>query len=161
MNRSKTATKAVENAFKKAVENTPDIANGYYNGLHAVENADKDAICVRDNRKLSGSVNIDKEVKDKYPNAPRWDYAICYDSKVCFIEVHPASTKDIGDMVKKKRWLMNWLKDKAPMLDSLPSYTPKFCWAATDAGVHISAQSSYTRKLAQLGLKPEHPLVIG
>lgn len=161
MIKNKIAIKVVDNVFNEVVENTPDIANGYHHGLHAIESADKDAIRVKENRRLSGSVNIDKEVKDKYPNDPRWDYALCYDNKVCFVEVHPACTKNIDEMIKKKRWLVDWLKNNAPRLDSFPSCSPKFCWAATESGVHISAQASYKRKLAQLGLIPQRPIVLG
>lgn len=148
-------------AFRMAVEGTPDVANGYCFGLQALENIDKSAVNLKDKRKVDGSLNIDKETKDLYPNDSRWDYAVGYDDKVFFVEVHPANTSNISEMAKKKEWLKNWLQSKAPLLDALPSGHPRFLWAATESGVHISNQASYMRKLAQLGFNPKRPVIIG
>lgn len=46
-------------------------------------------------------------------------------------------------------------------MDELTSGCPKFLWAATKSGVHISSQASYKRQLAQLGLNPKRPVTIG
>ena len=88
--------------FRMAVEGTSDVAKGYCHGLQALENADKTAVKLKDKRKVDGSLNIDKETKYLYPNDPRWDYAVGYDDKVFFIEVHPANTSNISEMEKKK-----------------------------------------------------------
>lgn len=40
-----------------------------------------------------------------YPNASRWDYAIGYDQKAWFVEVHPANTSNVKEMLKKVEWL--------------------------------------------------------
>lgn len=144
-----------------AVEGTPDVANGYCPGLQALENVDKTAVKLNDKRKVDGSLNIDKETKLLYPNDPRWDYAVGYDGKVFFVEVHPANTSNISEMEKKKEWLKKWLKSKAPLLDALPSGHPRFLWVATKSGVRISNQASYMRKLAQLGFNPKRPVIIG
>ncbi len=148
-------------AFRMAVEETPDVANGYCPGLQALENVDKGAVKLKDKRKVDGSLNIDKETKLLYPNDPRWDYAVGYDGKVFFVEVHPANTSNISEMAKKKEWLKKWLKSKAPLLNALPSGHPRFLWVATESGVHISNQASYKRKLAQLGFNPKRPVIIG
>lgn len=148
-------------AFRKAVEGTPDVANGYCPGLRALENVDKGAVKLKDKRKVDGSLNIDNETKLLYPNDSRWDYAVGYDDKVFFVEVHPANTSNISEMAKKKEWLKDWLKSKAPLLEALPSGNPRFLWAATESGVHISNQASYMRKLAQLGFNPKRPVIIG
>lgn len=144
-----------------AVEGTPDVANGYCPGLQALENVDKTAVKLNDKRKVDGSLNIDKETKLLYPNDPRWDYAVGYDGKVFFVEVHPANTSNISEMEKKKEWLKKWLKSKAPLLDALSSGHPRFLWVATKSGVRISNQASYMRKLAQLGFNPKRPVIIG
>lgn len=148
-------------AFRMAVEGTPDVANGYCPGLQALENVDKAAVKLNDKRKVDGSLNIDKETKHLYPNEPRWDYAVGYDDKVFFVEVHPANTSNISDMAKKKEWLKKWLQSKAPLLDAFPSGNQKYLWAATESGVHISNQASLMRKLAQLGFNPKRPVIIG
>lgn len=148
-------------AFRMAVEETPDVANGYCPGLQALENVDKGAVKLKDKRKVDGSLNIDKETKLLYPKDPRWDYAVGYDGKVFFVEVHPANTSNISEMAKKKEWLKKWLISKAPLLNALPSGHPRFLWVATESGVHISNQASYKRKLAQLGFNPKRPVIIG
>ncbi len=150
-----------KSAFQKAVEGTPDVAHGYCVGLQAIEKCDKDAVVVKDSRLVDGSLNIDKMTQNAYPHDARWDYAIGYDGKACYVEVHPANTSNIPEMAKKKEWLDSWLKSKAPLLHALPSDSPRLLWAATESGVHISKQSSYKRKLAQLGLIPKRPVIIG
>ena len=116
---------------------------------------------LNDKRRVDGSLNIDKETKHLYPNEPRWDYAVGYDDKVFFVEVHPANTSNISEMAKKKEWLKKWLQSKAPLLDAFPSGNQKYLWAATESGVHISNQASHMRKLAQLGFNPKRPVIIG
>ena len=98
--------------FRKAVEDTPDVVNGYCFGLQALENVDKSAVTLK-------------------------------------------------EMAKKKEWLQKWLTSKAPSLNKLPSGCPRFLWAATESGVHISKQASHIRKLAQLGFNPKRPVIIG
>lgn len=46
--------------FKKAVEATLDVANGFCSGLQAIEKVDKSAVNVKDAHKVDGSLNIDK-----------------------------------------------------------------------------------------------------
>lgn len=149
-------------SFRKAIENTPDVQHGYREGMQAIVKADKRAVMVKDARRLDGSLNIDEETKMLYPNESRWDYAIGYDGKVYYIEVHPANTSNVEEIIKKKLWLDKWLKEKAPSLSALKAGSPKFQWAATEAGVHVSAQSTYARRLSQRGIeRPKRPVVLG
>lgn len=146
------------NKFEQVVKNTNDIAQGYQPGLQAIEAQHKGYIVVKSPRLLCGSVNIDKEVEKFYPNEHRWDYAICYDGKVFFVEIHSANTSNIAEMEKKLKWLKNWLKTKAPLLEQFPASSSKrFYWVTMGSGVHISKQSSYHRKLVQLNLLPNNP----
>ncbi len=117
---------------------------------------------VKDARRLDGSLNIDEETKMLYPNESRWDYAVGYDGKVYYVEVHPANTSNVEEVIKKKLWLDKWLKEKAPSMSALKAGSPKYQWAATEAGVHVSPQSMYARRLSQRGIeKPKHPVVLG
>lgn len=159
-NRRKSCKSIKDAAFKKAIEGTPDVATGYRIGLGAIKTRDRSAILVDDSNKIDGSLDIDGQTLQNYPEDPRWDYAIGYNGKVHYVEVHSANTSDISDIIKKKEWLLNWLKTKAPKMNVLEAGTPKYLWAATEAGIHISKQSTYAKKLAQLGLKPERPVVI-
>lgn len=149
-------------SFRKAIENTPDVQHGYREGLQAIVKADKRAVMVKDARRLDGSLNIDEETKMLYPNESRWDYAVGYDGKVYYVEVHPANTSNVEEVIKKKLWLDKWLKEKAPSMSALKAGSPKYQWAATEVGVHVSPQSMYARRLSQRGIeKPKRPVVLG
>ena len=140
-----------KSSFQKAVEKTPDISSGYRPGVHALKKSDRSAIVVADTRLLDGSVDIDTAVQEKYPNENRWDYAIGYSGKVCYVEVHPAYTSEVSVVENKLRWLKIWLKENAPLLDAIPKATPAFVWAQTGKGA-ILPRSSQARKLAAMGV---------
>lgn len=138
--------------FQKAVEGAPDISTAYRSGLQALKRSDRSAIVVADTRILDGSVDIDTAVQGKYPNENRWDYAIGYSGKVCYVEVHPAYTSEVSVVENKLRWLKTWLKEKAPLLEAIPKAIPGFVWAQTGKGA-ILPQSSQAKRLATLGIK--------
>ena len=140
-----------KNAFLDAVESTPEICASYKNGLQALKRSDTGKVTASDTRKIDGSVDIDAAVKTLYPDANRWDYAIGYDSKVCYVEVHPAYTSEIDTMLKKLSWLKGWLKDKAPDLNSLNKMTPAYVWIQSGKCA-ILPTSHQSKKLAQIGL---------
>lgn len=50
-------------AFQVAVENTPDVKNGFCVGLKAVKNADRNKVDAADPKKIQGSLDIDTQVK--------------------------------------------------------------------------------------------------
>lgn len=140
-----------KSGFQKAVEGTPDISTAYRSGLQALKRSDRGAFDVADTRLLDGSVDIDTAVQEKYPNENRWDYAIGYSGKVCYVEVHPAYTSEVSVVENKLRWLKIWLKENAPLLDAIPKATPAFVWAQTGKGA-ILPRSSQARKLATMGI---------
>lgn len=115
-------------AFQIAVENTPDVKNGFRTGLQAVKNSDRNKVNVTDPRKLQGSLDIDTQVQKKYPQEPRWDYALSYDDKLYFFEVHPASTSEVDAVIKKLGWLKGWLKNKAPEINKLQKGVHPYVW---------------------------------
>ena len=141
-----------KSGFQKAVEGTPDISTAYRSGLQALKRSDRGAFDVADTRLLDGSVDIDTAVQEKYPNENRWDYAIGYSGKVCYVEVHPAYTSEVSVVENKLRWLKTWLKEKVPLLDAIPKATPAFVWVQTGKG-GILPQSSQAKRLATLGIK--------
>lgn len=143
---------ATKSEFQIAVEETAEISSAYKAGLQAVKKCDKQKISASDLHKLNGSVDMDNAVKDLYPEENRWDYAIGYDNKVCFIEVHPAFTSEVETMLKKLAWLKQWLKNKAPKLSSIEKTQEPYIWLSTK-GIHILPNSSYSKKLATSGIK--------
>lgn len=109
-------------SFKEAIENTPDVANGYQEGINAFgKYADK--IKVPDLTKIDGSLDIDTTTTKLYPDENRWDYAICYDNEVFYIEIHSAITSEVSRMIKKLQWLKTWLATRAPHINKLTTKT--------------------------------------
>ncbi|ATV28290.1 hypothetical protein [Prevotella intermedia] len=108
--------------FKEAVEATPDVATGYHKGIEAFGKYTS-KIKVPESSKIDGSLDIDATTSTFYPNESRWDYALCYDSEVFYIEVHSAITSEVTKIVKKLQWLKIWLAIKAPEINKLTSKT--------------------------------------
>lgn len=104
--------KTILNVFHKAVLSTPDVSSGYCKGLQAMK-SNSSMLKVSDTRKLQGSVDIDDCTKNMCPQDARWDYAIGYNDKAYFVEVHPANTSNVIEMINKANWLEAWLKNKA------------------------------------------------
>lgn len=132
--------------FENAVTNTPDIACGYRKGIQAF-GANSSYVQVDDTRKLEGSVDIDECTKDIYPNDSRWDYALGYDEKAYFIEVHPASTSDVTTVIAKAKWLNGWLKRNAKDLEALWA-SDNLYWVASGK-IKILPKSRQYRMLMQ------------
>lgn len=107
-----------DNPFRMAVEATPDVVKGFCEGLKAFGEY-KIKIKVPDTKKINGSLDIDAATKDIYPEDNRWDYALCYDGEVFYIEIHPATTGEVTKMIKKLQWLKKWLYTKAPKINKL------------------------------------------
>lgn len=143
--------------FISAVDSCAEIKGKARPGISAMGN-DSILLHVDYPRLIDGSLDIDNAVKKLYPYASRWDYAIGYNGKVYFIEIHPADTKNVDEMIKKVKWLKEWLKDKAPQLKSLHS-CGVYHWIPTGR-VKISPNSRQYLKIAvnklQLTTSPFH-----
>lgn len=138
--------------FKEAVEQTADVKTGYKAGLSAL-GTDSVKIRASDTRLLNGSVHIDAHTAKIYAKDNRWDYAFSYKEEVYFVEVHPADTRDVDTVLKKLRWLKDWLNQHAPKINRLKKAQPAYYWIQT-GGCAILKGSSQYRRIAQSGLKP-------
>ncbi|MDR0865987.1 MAG: hypothetical protein LBO74_13795 [Candidatus Symbiothrix sp.] len=136
--------------FKEAVEITPEIVNGFQTGLTAL-GKHKEKIAVSNTRLLEGSVDIDLTTKPLYPHENRWDYALAYDKKVYFVEVHPANTSEVDVVLKKLQWLKDWLKNKAPHISSLKADAPYYWIQSSNFAIKTSPQY---RRISQAKLIP-------
>lgn len=145
-------------SFEEAVNSIPDLLGGYCKGLQAMK-ADSMGVKPVENKLLSGSVDIDSCTKSKYPDAARWDYAIGYKEKAYFIEVHPANTSNIKEMLRKADWLKAWLKDNGKALDKIKN-DENLYWVPTGK-VAIPKTSPQCRSLAKKKLRIENcPFVL-
>lgn len=134
------------NLFKQAVESTPEINTGFRSGLTAL-GANSEKVRVDNARKLNGSVDIDNCTAQLRPTEPRWDYAIGYENKAYFLEVHPANTSNVQEMINKANWLKQWLCKNAPALQSIMAENT-FYWVPSGKYA-IDRRSSQYKKLAQ------------
>lgn len=142
------------NLFKEAVERTPDIQNGYRIGLKALKGKDAGCVTAENTRMVDGSVDVDACTRDLYPNEARWDYVVGYRGCAYFLEVHPAHTCNVKEMIKKAEWLRNWLTMQAPALKTLQNGKSLY-WVPS--GKHnILPNSPQSRMLAQ-----SHILLVG
>lgn len=139
--------------FQAAVGITPEIQDAYHPGLQALSQSNRSHVQAGQSRKLTGSVDLDDTLRSIYPNDPRWDYAIGYQSDaeneiIYWLEIHPATDAEVRVVLQKLDWLRNWMKEMAP---ALCDFTGKYVWlssgktAFTPSGMH-------KKKLAQKGL---------
>src|SRR5258705_10742183 len=99
--------------FLKAVNSTPSIREHLKKGLQALKRAGRSQVKC-DGRCLRGSVDIDSAVRHLHPNDARWDYAVGVgrarqQDSVVWLEVHPASSSHVDEVLAKLRWLRHWL----------------------------------------------------
>lgn len=139
--------KSDSTTFKSIVQAIPAIAGAYREGLQALESKDAGKVKPQNPRKLSGSVYLDKCLKTANPHDARWDYVIGYREKAYFVEVHPANTSNVDEVVKKKKWLDVWLKTNALDLKAMMAGT-SYYWIASGK-VAILPNSPQARKIAK------------
>lgn len=144
-------TNLPNSSFKDAVTNTPDISKGYKVGLTALgKNSSK--VTVPKTVKVEGSVDIDSTTVAIHPQENRWDYAIGFNGKVIFVEVHSAESGEVSVVLKKLQWLKVWLNSKAPELAKLRAPEPYF-WVQSKS-FQILKHSPQFRRAVQMGILP-------
>ena len=134
-------------SFQTAINDTSLLKDHLKNGLQAL-GSNSSKVKPSNTRKCEGSVNIDDAVERKFPSSNRWDYAVGYNSKTYFIEVHPADTSEVKTVLEKLTWLKTFLIENTPELNKEPK---SFHWIAS-GGVHILPNSPQARKLALSGI---------
>ena len=140
--------------FKAAIRSTPGLEQAYRPGLQAIRTADHDHISCGSTRTLTGSADLDGALAVLLPDDPRWDYAVGLKpradrEKVIWIEIHPASSHHVDEVLKKFTWLKGWLRTHALQLNAFP---PEFVWIASGS-VALRRGSPQIRKLAAQGLR--------
>lgn len=139
--------------FQDAVRRTPSIREHYRAGLGALKERDRKRVYCPKSRHLSGSVDLDVALREVFPRHARWDYAIGVSVKgrahqVTWLEVHPASSLHVDEVLDKLRWLREWMRADAQVLSRLQA---RFVWLASGS-VAFASNSPQRRKIAQQGL---------
>lgn len=127
------------------------------NGLGGLRKSDRSRVKVPYSSLLTCSIDLDASLKHGYPQANRWDYAIEYDRRTYFLEVHPASTSEINSMIQKVEFLERWAGSHLPkLLEPQPGVSVRcYYWIASGStDLRISQTSPQARKLAMKHIKP-------
>jgi len=141
--------------FQNAVEAVNDLSGAYSPGLRALREGDRNRIRCANTRRLSGSVDLDEALRRSHPNDPLWDYGIGWTTgasdQAIWVEVHPASSGHVADVVKKVTWLKEWLKERATPLLDITRENKAYVWLAS-GGVSLQRGSRQARQLAMAGV---------
>lgn len=140
--------------FRSAVEKTPSVRDHFQEGLKAVRNVDRDRLSCSSPKMLRGSVDVDGALKTARPQDSRWDYAIGFGrssqhESVLWLEVHPASSSHVDEVLRKLQWLRDWLETAAPALRAMRG---EFRWVATGR-VSFRRGGPEEKRIAQKGLR--------
>jgi hypothetical protein len=142
-----------DSQFRKAVKACSDLT--LQDGLQAVSPANREKIRPKNTRSVTGSVDIDKDLENKFPTGNRWDYAVGYRGsdnieRTFFIEVHPAETSEIRCVVDKARSLKAWAERNAQDLWNM-TVPREIHWIASGR-CNVRLNDSYRRLLAMEGV---------
>ncbi len=142
-----------DSQFRKAV-----VACSYVTlqeGLQALSPASREKIRPKNTRSVKGSVDLDKDLRDRLPAENRWDYVVGYEGndnveRAFFIEVHPAETSEIRRMVRKAQSLKTWAERHAPDLWNM-TIPREIHWVASGR-CNLRLNDAYRRQLALAGV---------
>lgn len=142
--------------FREAVNATEELSGAYCPGIHALPEADRNRLECAQTRRLTGSVNLENNLRNQYPDDPIWDYGVGWQTGgrndcAIWIEVNPASSGHIGAVIKKIKWLKGWLQTSAPALSSITRGTDGCVWIASGR-VLLQRSSRQARELAAAGV---------
>ena len=139
--------------FQIAVDN--DLPGAYKSGLGAIKKNERNKFdFITNPRDIDGSVDIDATTKTQFPHDNRWDYAVGYQGKAYFFEVHPMSEGEIPTMIAKKDWLAKFLETQAQNINKLKTSNTPYFWLFTNAdNLIINARSTIPFKLAKNNLE--------
>jgi hypothetical protein len=138
--------------FNAAVIGTPELSLHLQIQLNALSKAHQNSIIVNNLKKITGSLNIDVALQSSNPHDNRWDYAIGYlinsnEDKGFFVEFHKAIVDEVNIVIKKKQWLVTWMRGK--QIDNLLQKV--FVWVSS-GGINIPENSPQRRIINMNGI---------
>ena len=151
-------------SFERAVRaEQPPVNGAYREGKLALEKKHRKLVTCEDPQRLTGSIDLDSALARQpgYANDARWDYGLGYRpaakkrEQAVWIEIHSATTGEVAAVLKKLRWLQDWLNAGAGRLKQMTDRADpdiRFVWIAND-GVNIPQNSRQARQLSQSAIK--------
>lgn len=141
--------------FKTAVSVTPHLQSSWKTGLQALRAEDKLHIDSEDPRRLRGSVDVDSHLQHVEPYSNRWDFAIAYqhsdrDEEVIYwTELHTASDSEVKVVIRKAKWLLNWLDGDGRALNE---FECDIVWVSSGA-TSFTLTAPQKKQMAVAGLR--------
>lgn len=142
-------------SFRAATQACAALRVHLKSGLQALRASDRRRLRARDSRRLAGSIDVDSALASALPNAPRWDYGVGYrpsnraSDVVHWVEVHPATQREVKAIEAKLEWLKKWIDVNATDLAALDRC---FVWVSSGK-THLTPTSPALRRLAQKGCR--------
>lgn len=103
---------------------------------------------------------MDTTLATAHPNASRWDYGIGQvsgsEEEAIWVEVHPANSNHVTEVIRKAKWLKGWLRTNAPGLFVMTRKANGYVWLATGS-VSLQQGSRQARQLAMAGVAFPQP----
>ena len=117
--------------------------------LDAIETRDRKLIALDEQPKVGDSLALDAAAVDECQNDNRWDYLVSVPAAARIIGIEPHSAKDseIGVVIKKKKWAVDFLRPH------LVPGTSVACWVwVTQGKVGFSSTERARRRPDQAGI---------
>ena len=136
----------------KEMERTLNVEIKCASGLQALERAHRGVVrCGSDEWQICGSIFLDRDLAEMFPEDTRWDYAVGVQKggrcEAVWIEIHRAhNVADVRKVIKKAKWLDEMLEAN-PKLKRI-SRKP-YVWIAAGKNT-ISKTTSGSRLLAKM-----------
>lgn len=149
--------------FKLAVRNAGGRVDAAYRaGKQALAAAHALQVVCADTKRISGSIDLDSALAalPVHAQSPRWDYGLGYrpptgKEVAVWVEVHSASTGEVGAVLRKLAWLKSFLKNECHDLWQLTTaacdHREPYVWVASGA-VHINKNSRQARQMSAAGI---------
>ena len=98
--------------------------------------------------------DLGEALRPAFPNDPLWDYGIGKrtrgnQERVFWVEIHPASSEHVQEVLHKLAWLHAWLRGAAPRLDLMER---EFVWVASGK-VRLPPNAPKRRLVAARGVR--------
>jgi hypothetical protein len=140
--------------LQAAIAPISELAGRLQPGLAALTKTERVAVEPQDSKRLRGSLELDSALRATFPNANRWDYAVAYqhasrsegDEDVYWIEFHSAHDHGATEVLRKVRWLKEWLAGEGKHL-AFPGRR-SFTWIASGK-ISMTRNSQRARQLAK------------
>ena len=132
-------------SFVDAVRNAPEIAECLKAGLQAL-GSNRYKVKADATRSITGSVDLDECLAQRYPNAIRWDYVFGYKDRFYYVEVHQGRASEIENVIAKLDWLRQWRKQAATNLEDLKDRST-YHWISTGKIESAFAKNNRYRRI--------------